>query len=89
MAMGARAGDIARLVVRQGVGLAGVGLVAGIVAALAVTRVLSRYLFDVRPTDPLTFALVAAGLLAVAVLASYLPARRAARVNPMRALRSE
>jgi putative ABC transport system permease protein len=87
--MGAEAGSLAGLVVRQGLALAVVGVGAGIAVAMGVTRLMSSLLFGVGPMDPLTYASVAAVLLAVALLASYLPARKAARVDPMVALRAE
>jgi putative ABC transport system permease protein len=89
VALGARRAWIMHLVVGQGVRLALVGIVVGTVLALATTRLLSRFLFGVTPFDPLTFAGIAVLLLAVAALASYLPARRAARVGPVVALRAE
>jgi hypothetical protein len=88
-AMGAEAGSVAGLVVRQGLVLAVLGVGTGIAVALGVTRLMASLLFGVGPSDPLTFASVALVLLAVALLASYLPARRAARVDPMVALRAE
>jgi putative ABC transport system permease protein len=88
-AMGAEAGSVAGLVVRQGLGLAVVGIGAGIAVAAGLTRLMASLLFGVGPTDPLTYASVAAVLLAVALLASYLPARKAAQVDPMVALRAE
>ncbi|MGD2120702.1 MAG: ABC transporter permease [Gemmatimonadota bacterium] len=88
-AMGAEAGRVTGLVVRQGLVLAVAGVVAGIVAAVAVTRLMASILFGVDPVDPLTYVTVSAVLMGVALLASYLPARRAARVDPMVALRAE
>ncbi|HEY3516408.1 MAG TPA: ABC transporter permease [Gammaproteobacteria bacterium] len=88
-ALGARAGDIERRVVRQGVVLAGVGVAIGLVAATAVTRAMTSLLYDVQTVDPLTYAAVAVGLIAVAAIASYLPARRAATVDPAESLAAE
>lgn len=89
MALGAPAGVVLRQVVGQGMGLAGVGVLVGLAGAWGVSRVLASLLYGVSPTDPVTYA-VTAGLLAlVALLASWLPARRAAGVNPTEALRSE
>jgi len=89
MALGAQRLAVVRLIVGQGVRLALLGLCIGVVAAVVVTRWMSSVLFDVKPTDPLTFAAVAVVLGTVAFLASYLPARRAMRVDPMVALRYE
>jgi predicted permease len=89
MALGAGVGRILRLVLLQGLALAGAGLAAGLFAALALTRVLSAFLFQVSPTNPATFAAVALLLSLVAAAACYLPARRAARMDPMTALRYE
>jgi putative ABC transport system permease protein len=89
MALGARKRDVLRLVVGQGMALTAGGLVLGILGALALTRVLSTLLVGVAVTDPWTFASVALLLGAVAFLACYIPARRAARVDPMIALRYE
>jgi len=89
MALGAPAGEVARRVVGQGLAVAGVGAAVGLVAAFALTRLLSSLLFGVSATDPLTFAGVSGTLLATAVLASWLPARRAAAVDPLVALRHE
>ena len=87
MALGAARGHVVRLMVSQGAKPAAIGLAIGILASLLVTRVLSGLLFEVSPTDPVTFAGVSAVLVAVTVLASYLPARRAASVDPQEALR--
>jgi ABC-type antimicrobial peptide transport system permease subunit len=89
MALGADAGDVARRVVRQGLAVAGIGAALGIVAAFAATRLMASLLFGVSPTDPLTFAGVSGALMATAALASWLPARRAAGVDPLVALRHE
>ena len=77
------------MVLGQGASLAAAGLVLGLVGALALTRFLAALLFGVGAADPATFATVALALGGVALLASYLPARRAARVDPMAALRTE
>jgi putative ABC transport system permease protein len=87
MALGAELGDVMGMVLRHGLGLTLTGVVIGIAGALALTRVLSSLLFEVSATDPLTFVGVTVLLVAVAVIASYLPARRAARVNPVIAMR--
>jgi len=89
MALGAQAADVRSLVVSQAVRLGAAGLVIGIAAALAVTRVLDTLLFGVTASDPLTFAGVSAALIAVLLLAAYLPARRATRVDPIVALRAD
>jgi ABC-type antimicrobial peptide transport system permease subunit len=87
VALGAAARDVVRLVLGQGVSLALTGAVLGAVGAVAVTRLLKTVLYEVSPTDPVAFGGVLALLAIVAVVASYLPARRAARVDPMDALR--
>jgi putative ABC transport system permease protein len=87
MALGARAREVLLMVVRQGMAYVLCGLVLGLGAALGVTRSMASFLFRVKPFDPATFGLVSAVLLAVGFLACYLPARRAARVDPMRILR--
>jgi ABC-type antimicrobial peptide transport system permease subunit len=89
VALGARAGDVLRLVVGEGVRLAFIGIVIGLLGAFGVTRALVSVLFDISPSDPMSYAGVALFLTGVAVLASWLPARRATRVDPMVALRSE
>jgi putative ABC transport system permease protein len=89
LAIGAAPGDVVRLFLREGVTLALVGLAAGLAGALAAARALTVLLFGVTTTDPVTFASVAASLAIVALVASYVPARRAARVDPMTALRAE
>jgi putative ABC transport system permease protein len=89
MALGARRGDVLALVLRRGMALALAGLALGLAAAFAGTRLLEGFLYGTRRTDPLTFVTVSGLLLAVALLASYLPARTAARVDPLRALRHE
>jgi putative ABC transport system permease protein len=87
MALGARARDVLLLVIRQGLALVLVGVVLGLLGALALTRVLSSLLFGVSATDPMTFAAIALLLLAVSWVACYIPARRAARVDPLIAMR--
>jgi predicted permease len=89
MALGAQRTDVLRVIVGHGVRLALLGLCIGVVAAAVVTRWMSSVLFDIKPTDPLTFVGVAVVLGTVAFLASYVPARRAMRVDPMVALRYE
>jgi hypothetical protein len=89
MALGAQPGDVKGMVLRQGFVLAGLGIGSGILLALGLTRLMTALLVEVSPVDPITYSLVAAGLLAVALAASYLPARRAAKVDPMTALRAE
>ena len=89
LALGAAASEVLSLVMRQGVWLAVLGVGIGLVAALALTRVMKSMLFGVGATDPVTFVIMPLVLIAVALLASYLPARRATRVDPIDALRSE
>jgi len=89
MSLGATRGDVLLLVVRQGVWLALAGSGAGIVGALLLSRLMTKLLYGVQPTDPATFATVAMGLGLVAILACYLPARRAMRIDPVAALRCE
>ncbi|HEX6536092.1 MAG TPA: ABC transporter permease [Gemmatimonadaceae bacterium] len=89
VALGADAGSVLRMIVRRGMGLAGLGLIAGLAGAAALTRFMRSVLFGVEATDPLTFALVALVLLGVAFLASWIPARRAAHVDPLIAMRAE
>jgi putative ABC transport system permease protein len=89
MALGARRGDILRLVAADGAKLAAVGVAAGVALALALTRLMSGLLFGVSATDPWTFVLIALLFAAVALLASYLPARRAAGTDPVIALRHD
>jgi len=88
-ALGAEEAQVLRMVLGQGLRLAGVGLILGLAAAGAGTRVLAGFLHEVSPTDPLTFVVVGVGVVAVALLASWLPARRAGGVDPIDALRSD
>ncbi|HEX9945273.1 MAG TPA: FtsX-like permease family protein, partial [Thermoanaerobaculia bacterium] len=87
LALGAERAAVARLVLRQGLSLALAGTAIGLVAALAAARLLARLIPGVEPGDPLTLALVSALLIGVSLAATYLPARRAARVDPTVALR--
>jgi putative ABC transport system permease protein len=89
LALGAQPSRVARLVVADGMRVAGAGVAVGVVGALFATRLVASLLYGVSPRDPLTIAAVAVTLLAVAALANYLPARRAARVDPLVALRAE
>jgi putative ABC transport system permease protein len=89
MALGAQERSVVGLVVRQAMTLVAAGLAAGTVAALFLSQTMTAMLFGVDPTDPATFATVAGLLAGVAMMASYLPARRATRVDPIVALRAE
>jgi len=89
MALGARASEVSRLVVRQGGRLVVIGLAIGLIGTLALTRVMEAILFNVSPRDPATYAAVTVLLLAIGLLATYLPARRAASVDPVEALRAD
>jgi len=88
-AVGATSAQIVALILKQGVWRASVGLALGLVGAIAFSRFMATMLFDVAPTDPVTYVAVAALFLVVSLVASYLPARRAARIEPMTALRVE
>ncbi len=87
MALGAGAGDLLRLVISRGVRLTTVGVVIGAIAALTLTRLMGNLLYKVSPRDPIAFGAALIILIAVALLACFLPARRATRVDPVRALR--
>jgi len=89
MALGANVRDVLALVVRQGLALALLGCVLGLAGALALARLVASLLYNVKANDPLTFAATALILLGVALLACLIPARRAAKVDPMEALRTE
>jgi putative ABC transport system permease protein len=89
MALGARGRDVLRLVVRQAMALVAIGVVIGLIAAIAFTRVMKSLLFEVSVTDPLTFAAISLLLAVIALLACWIPARRAAKADPMIALRHE
>ncbi len=89
MALGAQTADILQMVLKQGLTLALVGIAVGVLAALALMRLLRSLLFEVQTTDATTFAVVVGTLFMVALLACYLPARRATRVDPLVALRYE
>ncbi len=89
MALGARPASVVRLVVSFALGLAAGGVVLGMAAAVFLTRLIAGMLFDISPTDPWTFAAITVTLIATALIATLTPARRAARVDPMVALRAE
>jgi predicted permease len=89
LALGARRGEVVRLVVRQAVLLAFAGLTLGLLLAFGASRLIRSLLFGIEPSDAMTYVVVATGLLGIALLASYLPARRASRIDPVRALRYE
>ena len=89
MALGARMADVLKLIVRNGIVLTLIGVAIGLTLAFALTRLMTSLLFGVTPTDALTFAMVSAGLVLVALVACYIPARRATKVGPLIALRYE
>jgi putative ABC transport system permease protein len=89
MALGARRADVLQMTVRQGLRLVSVGMILGLAAAFLLTRVLASLLFGISATDPLTFVGISLVLLAVAILASYVPALRATKVDPIVALRAQ
>src|SRR5262249_35011607 len=89
MALGAKRFDVLRLVIGHGMALALAGVAIGVAGALGLTRLMTTLLFEVKTTDLMTYAMVAAGLLGVALFACYIPAQRATRVDPLVALRYE
>ena len=89
IALGAPHRHVRRLFLREGLLLSGIGVVCGVAAAIPLTRLLTALLFEVNPLDPLTYAAVAVVLLAAAFAASYLPARRVTRIDPIQALRAD
>jgi putative ABC transport system permease protein len=89
MAIGAQAWDVFRMILKQGMTLALIGIGIGLVGAFALTRLMRTMLFDIAPTDPLTFGLIATLLTTVALVACYLPGRRATKVDPVVSLRYE
>ncbi len=89
MALGAQRGTLTAMFVRQGLLLTGIGIACGLVTAFATMRLMSSLLFNVSPVDPITYATITVGTVAVAYLACYLPSRRAATVDPVNALRAE
>jgi putative ABC transport system permease protein len=89
MALGAQIRDVSVIVIMQGLRLVGLGIVIGLIGAFAVTRLLSQMLFGITAFDPITYALVAGLLLATALVACLVPARRAVKVDPLVALRHE
>ena len=89
MALGADRGQVLKLILRQGMTPAGIGVVVGVAIAFAITRVLASLLYGVKASDPTTFIAVAVLLTVIALLATYIPARRAMGVDPVIALRDE
>jgi ABC-type antimicrobial peptide transport system permease subunit len=89
LAVGAGLKDVVGLFVRHGLAVSSIGAACGLVAAVVLTRLIKSLLFEVSPIDPLTYAVASMGLILAAAFASYLPARRATRVDPVEALRVE
>ena len=89
MALGARRADVLQMTVKQGLKLVSAGMMLGLVAAFLLTRVLASLLYGISATDPITFVGISLVLLAVAILASYIPALRATKVDPIIALRAQ
>jgi ABC-type antimicrobial peptide transport system permease subunit len=89
MALGAQGESVQKIFVSRGMTLAAVGLIVGIIGAAAMMRLLSSQLFGVNPFDPITYLAVVGGLAVVALMATWLPARQATRIDPMLALRAE
>jgi ABC-type antimicrobial peptide transport system permease subunit len=89
MAIGAQRSDVLRMVIGEAARLVAIGIAIGVAASLGITRLLSSFLYGIHTTDPLTFVAVALLLCFVAIAASYIPARRATRVDPVTALRYE
>jgi ABC-type antimicrobial peptide transport system permease subunit len=89
MALGAQTGDVLRLVLSQGMTLTLIGIGIGVIAAIGLSRLIERLLFGVSATDPMTYFMVASLMAAVALVACYLPARRATKIDPMVSVRHE
>jgi ABC-type antimicrobial peptide transport system permease subunit len=89
IALGAQRGELKRMFVSKGLLFSGIGAAAGLTAAVALSRLMSTLLFEISPVDRLTYTVIAVGILAAAAVASYLPARRVTRVDPVEALRAE
>jgi len=89
MALGARAADVLKLILRNGMGPVLLGVTLGLAGAIGLTRLMASFLFGVTPTDPIAFTIVTLLLMAVVLMAAWLPARRATRIDPCAALRAE